>query len=135
MSVDDELEGILAEFQSKRDELLGLQERMSQVSASQVAPRNVVSVTVGRQGEVLEVKFSGRAHKNMTPGELGKVVTETIRKAQEQVREQVAELIAPMLPGGIPVKDLLAGRVSADSVLADNPGDMASLFRWRADDS
>lgn len=135
MSVDDELEGILAEFQSKRDELFGLQERMSAVSASQVAPRNVVSVTVGQQSDVLEVKFPGRAYKNMTPGELGKVVTETIRKAQEQVREQVAELIAPMLPGGIPVKDLLAGRVSADSVLADNPVDMASLFRRRADDS
>lgn len=135
MSVDDELEGILAEFQSKRNELFGLQERMSEVSASQVAPRNVVSVTVGQQCDILEVKFPGRAYKSMTPGELGKVVTETIRKAQEQVREQVAELIAPMLPGGIPVKDLLAGRVSADSVLADNPVDMASLFRRRADDS
>jgi len=121
-SPQDQLDRTLEEYRRKREDLRGLHERMARISATVTAPRKVVSITVGQQGDVTALTFPSGAYKSMVPAELAAVVLETVRQAQAKVREELATMMEPMMPPGFAVRDLLAGKADLDRLLPDEPG-------------
>jgi hypothetical protein len=81
----------------------------------------VVSVTVGRAGEVTDLKFPTNAYKNMTATELASVILKTIEDARDQALAQSAELLAPMLPAGLDAQAVVRGTADLTTVFGEEP--------------
>jgi DNA-binding protein YbaB len=121
-------EQALAAYRQRRENLADLQQKLGEVSASVTAKRKVVTVTVGRQGQVTGVTFPSAAYKNLTPSELAKVVMQTIDEAREQVVRRSAELLAPVLPDGFPAPDLVNGTADLRVLTSSEPRRAADVL-------
>lgn len=132
---DSHLDALYEEYQRQRANLADLHRRMSEVSGTAVSPRREVSVTVTNQGAITELKFPTNAYKKLAPTELAELLTSTIAKAQEQVRGQSADIIAPLLPEGIDAGAIMAGSADIGKMLPEDPQPHSlvrdQLSRWR----
>lgn len=120
-SVEDLFEKTLADYRQTRAGLKDLQERMAQMSSTATAPRNVVAVTVDTHGQITDVSFPSSAYKNMAPTELANIVCDTVRKAQTMAREQLAEMMEPMMPAGMSMRGKEPGKIDIDRLFPENP--------------
>jgi DNA-binding protein YbaB len=119
--LQDQLEQTLAEYRQKRADLRKLQERMADMSSTATAPRKVVSATVDTHGRITGIAFPTNAYKNMAPAELANVVCDTVRKAQALAREELAELMEPMMPAGMSMRGREPGGFDIDRLFPENP--------------
>ena len=120
-SYQQEIDQMLGEYQRHLAGLADLQQRMKEVSATVQAPRRVVSVTAGHQGEIIALTFPTAAYRLMAPAELAAVLRQTINEARGKAVAQVAEMITPYLPAGTNVTDLLNGSMELDAFLPEEP--------------
>ena len=121
------LDESLAQYRRRREELGAVQRGMAELAVTKVAPRKVVSVTVGGAGEVKEISFPTTAYKNLSQAELGSILTKTVAEAREAAIDRAAELIAPMMPPGLDPRQVMRGRADLDQVMPENPDH--SVFR------
>jgi DNA-binding protein YbaB len=118
------------EYERQVTNLSEMQQRLSEISATAVSPRRELSVTVGNQGVITELKFLTSAYRQLAKNELSDLVMRTIADAREKAIEQTAQLMAPMLPPGFNAKDLLTGAASAEA-LAPDESKLPPLLRER----
>ncbi|MEV6712782.1 YbaB/EbfC family nucleoid-associated protein [Lentzea sp. NPDC051208] len=126
--LQDQFEKTLADYRKKRADLKDLQARMAEMSSTATAPRNVVAVTVDTHGQITGVSFPSNAYKNMAPAELGGIICDTVRKAQAMAREQLTELMEPMMPPGMSMRGKEPGKIDIDRLFPENPEE-GSIFR------
>ncbi|XVV13940.1 YbaB/EbfC family nucleoid-associated protein [Actinoplanes sp. CA-131856] len=117
--LENRLEQAMAEFEQHKAKVAGFEARMAEAATTVVAKNRALSVTVNAQGEPTEVKFLTGAYRTMAPAELGSLVAETVRAAQHDARQQAASLFAELLPGGMPVLDMLTGPVDFDATMRE----------------
>ncbi|SDP42028.1 YbaB/EbfC family nucleoid-associated protein [Lentzea jiangxiensis] len=120
-SLEDQFEKTLADYRQKRAGLKDLRARMAEMSSTATAPRNVVTATVDTHGQITGVSFPSSAYKNMTPTELANIVCDTVRKAQTMAREQLAEMMEPMMPAGMSMKGREPGKIDIDRLFPEDP--------------
>ncbi|MBP2324406.1 hypothetical protein JOF56_004791 [Kibdelosporangium banguiense] len=72
--------------------------RLAEMAVSATAPRQIVTITVGQYGQVIDVQFPSGAYRTLPPADLASALIQTLRKAQARAREEVAILMAPMTP-------------------------------------
>jgi DNA-binding protein YbaB len=123
----ERVEQAMNRYTKIREQTLEARHRMAAISSTVTAPRQVVSVTVGRHARVTAVKFPTDAYRRMAPAELAKVLMETIEAAQEKAMTEIAEIMAPMLPIGFDTQAMLRGDSSFEELL---PADPAARDRW-----
>ena len=68
------------------------------MTVSATAPRGVVTITVGQHGQIIDLQFPSAAYRGMAPADLANTLLQTLRRAQAQAREEVAILMAPVMP-------------------------------------
>jgi DNA-binding protein YbaB len=112
----------LAAYQQQREQLSQAREKLNAVTHSVTAPRQVVTATVGRHGEVIGLAFPTSAYKRMAPAELAAVIIKTIQEAREKSLSQSADVLKPMLPKGFSAEDMLSGKVDVQAMLARMAG-------------
>ncbi|MEU1755719.1 YbaB/EbfC family nucleoid-associated protein [Micromonospora matsumotoense] len=117
MSFDDRVEKLFAEYERQRSGLTALQERMRKVRGSATSPRREVTITVGQNGVLTDISFPSGAYRRMTPTELQATIMQTFAEAKEQVMEQSAEVIAPLLPEGMDAARMVRGEAGPDMYL------------------
>ncbi|RKT86453.1 YbaB/EbfC DNA-binding family protein [Saccharopolyspora antimicrobica] len=117
-------------YEHQVTELAERQRRLSEVSATAVSPRRELSVTVGPQGVITELKFLTSAYRRLAKNELSELVTRTIADARAKLTEELAEVMAPMMPPGMDVKAVLNGTVSAEQMAPDE-SKLPTLLRER----
>ncbi|MEV6236897.1 YbaB/EbfC family nucleoid-associated protein [Lentzea sp. NPDC051838] len=122
-SLQDQLEQTLAEYRQKRADLQKMQAQMATMSSTATSPRNVVSATVDTHGQITAIAFPTNAYKNMAPAELASAVCDTVRKAQTMAREQLVELMEPMMPAGMSMRGKEPGKLDIDRLFPENPED------------
>ncbi|GAB2688274.1 hypothetical protein GCM10027271_59280 [Saccharopolyspora gloriosae] len=115
------IEMLREEYERVSAGLGDMQRRITELSATAVSPRREVSVTVGNQGVIKDLHFPTAAYRKLPKNELAELITKTIEAAREKATEQMAELIAPMMPGGLNAKAVLSGDVSAEALAAAEP--------------
>jgi DNA-binding protein YbaB len=116
-----------AAYQKRLDDLAESRRKLAEVSATVVAPRQVVSVTVGGQGEITDVKFPVSAYKDMAPAELADVIMKTVKDAREQALGKSAKVLAPMLPEGFSAEAIVTGTADLRSMLPAEPRALEDL--------
>lgn len=96
-------------LRQRRSALTQLREDLKAVSATATAPRRVVSATVGPRGELTDLRFPTGVYRSLTPAELAAVITKTVADAHAQATARWAELLTPLLPGGLTADAVLSG--------------------------
>ncbi|XVS67709.1 YbaB/EbfC family nucleoid-associated protein [Actinosynnema sp. CA-299493] len=123
----EQLDQLLAQFQEQQRALVETQRKLREIRATATAPRNVVAVTVGHGGLVIDVKFPTAAYKRMPPAELSAALVSTITEAQRKAATEAAELIAPQLPPGMDAKAMFSGEMDLESFVMPESGLPESL--------
>lgn len=121
MNFNERIESLFEEYQRQRNSLTELQQKMRQLSASATSPRREVTVTVGQNGVVTDIRFPTGAYKRLTPADLTAVILETYAEAKEQVLTQAAAVLGPMLPDGVDATALVRGTAGTDAYLPAEP--------------
>ncbi|WP_285680327.1 YbaB/EbfC family nucleoid-associated protein [Actinoplanes sp. NBRC 103695] len=117
--LQNRLEQAMAEFEEHKAKVAGFEARIAEATTTVTSKNRAVTVTVNAQGEPTEVKFLTGAYRTMAPAELGTLIVETIRAAQDEARRKAASLFAELLPAGMPVLDMLTGPVDFDATLRE----------------
>jgi hypothetical protein len=119
--MDDRIEQLFEDYQRQRDSLAETQRRMSEISATASSPRREVTVTVGQNGVMTDIQFSGSAHRRMAPADLTAAILATYADAKESVMQQAAAILAPLLPAGLDASALVRGQAGPDAFLPAEP--------------
>jgi DNA-binding protein YbaB len=121
MDFNARIENLFAEYDRQRSSLAEMQQKMREVSATATSPRREVSVTVGQNGVITDVQFTGSAYRRMTPKELSAAVLAAYADAKEQVMAQAAEVLRPFLPDGMDAGALVRGTAGAEVYFPTEP--------------
>ena len=119
--MDDRIEQLFEDYQRQRDSLAETQRRMSEISATASSPRREVTVTVGQNGVMTDIQFSGSAYRRMAPADLTAAILATYADAKESVMQQAAAILAPLLPAGLDASALVRGQAGPDAFLPAEP--------------
>jgi DNA-binding protein YbaB len=104
------------EYERQVARIQEMKQRMTEISGTAVSPRRELSITVGRQGVITEVKFLTSRYRQMTKNELSELVERTINEAREKMTDQAAELLQPLLPG-VDAKAMMSGNIDVNGML------------------
>jgi DNA-binding protein YbaB len=107
---DQMIEELTAEYERRRARSGELRRQMTEITATVTAPRNVVKVTVGAQGDVRDIEFPAGAYKRMAPAELSSALIEAIAEAKEKAHEKLKELMAPEMSNASRLVDMFTGK-------------------------
>jgi DNA-binding protein YbaB len=127
LNYSERIESLFQEYEKQRSSLTEMQAKMSALSATAVSPRREVSVTVGQNGVLTDIQFPSSAHKRLTTADLTKMIMETYAEAKDQVMNQAAAVLAPMLPDGLDAQKLVRGQAGADAFLPAQPRMVTSV--------
>lgn len=115
------LDELTAEYRRQRERSGELHRQLKEITGTASAPRNVVKVSVGAQGEVRDIQFPTGAYKRMAPAELTSALLTTIAEAKEKALVKVRELMEPELPKGSKFLDIFTGKAEMPDVLPEEP--------------
>ncbi|GAA3945593.1 YbaB/EbfC family nucleoid-associated protein [Actinoplanes auranticolor] len=121
MNFNERIEGLFEEYQRQRNSLTELQEKMRALTATATSPRREVSITVGQNGVMTDIRFPTGAHKRLAPADLTELIMATYTEAKENVMQQAAATLAPMLPEGMDAQALVRGTAGTDAYLPKEP--------------
>lgn len=110
------VEMLRQEYERQVARIQEMKQRMTEISGTAVSPRRELSITVGRQGVITEVKFLTSRYRQMTKNELSELVERTINEAREKMTDQAAELLQPLLPG-VDAKAMMSGNIDVNGML------------------
>jgi DNA-binding protein YbaB len=115
----EQLGQLMAQLDGKRKELLTAREDMAQQTAKVTSKDRMVTVVVGAQSELRELKFHTEQYRSMAPAELSKVLVEVIETARTQVRDKLLQNAAPLMAVGEQLRDSLIGGSPLHSLIGD----------------
>lgn len=123
---DEQVEELLAQYRQAREQAVDTQSRINEIEVTVTAPRKVVKVTVGAQGQVKALDFPTPAYRTMAPKDLSKVILATVEKARAEALSKVTEVAlggmfggADGMFGGVSPADLLQGSFDPRSILPE----------------
>ncbi|MFJ9409139.1 YbaB/EbfC family nucleoid-associated protein [Streptomyces sp. NPDC101393] len=118
---DQQIEDLLAEYRDAREKTVETHQQISEIQGTAVAPRQVVKVSVGGQGQVTALDFPTGAYRNMAPKDLSRVILATLEEARGKALAQAMEVGMGGLPEGMTPADMLSGNFDPRDLL---PKDM-----------
>lgn len=121
MNFSERIEGLFQEYQHQRNRLTELQQVMRGLCATATSARREVSITVGQNGVVTDIQFPTNAYRRLPPTDLTRLLLETYAEAKEDVLNQAASALAPMLPDGVDAQSLVRGTAGTDAYLPPEP--------------
>lgn len=121
MNFSDRIESLFEEYQRQRNQLTELQQTMRGLSATATSPRREVTVTVGQNGVLTDIQFPTGAYRRLAPSDLTRILLGTYIEAKDDVLNQAASVLQPMLPDGVDAQALVRGTAGTDAYLPAEP--------------
>lgn len=118
---DEAVEQLMADYHRQLDQLAEHQRKMSEVTATATSPRKQVSVTLGAQGQMVDLRFMNDAYRDMAPMELSNLIAETFNAARAQVMKQQRELMMANAPAGMDLSKMFGDNADLGKVLPRDP--------------
>ncbi|XVU25452.1 YbaB/EbfC family nucleoid-associated protein [Actinoplanes sp. CA-054009] len=92
------LEEIHGRYARLRSDLNALQHRLESLRVTAASPDGLVRVTVGPRGELVDLRLTRRATRNMDNEYVSRTIVTTVHSAAAKARQQVKDLMADYLP-------------------------------------
>ncbi|RSN11424.1 hypothetical protein DMB42_12565 [Nonomuraea sp. WAC 01424] len=95
-----------------------VREAFGELSALEHTARSadgMVSVTVGRHGQLRGVELNPRAYRSLSPTQLAEAIMRQANEATAAVSEQSRQLLNPLMPDGVPYEEVFGERATLDA--------------------
>lgn len=129
-SLGAQLEQLATEYTRIRTEMQTIQEKVRATTATVKSDNGMLTVTVGPQGDIVELKVNNREYRKMAPAELANVLTTTLTRARAAVHEQMRGILTPVMPAGTTFDDVRTGKFDWSSALPAEPFSREALARF-----
>lgn len=100
--LDAPLEGLAAQAREQIAALRRAQERVSELIVSAATADGLVQVEVGAQGQIRALRLDDAVYDRMPPEQLAAAITGLLQGAAVDAAERARQIMAPVLPGGLP---------------------------------
>ena len=88
---------LLDGLDQQRENIAGVHSRLSDARASAWSVDRLVEVTVDAYGLVVDVQLASEAFRGGPPADLARSITEAARAAADTARQQLADIVSPIV--------------------------------------
>jgi DNA-binding protein YbaB len=89
-------------YQQRVERLNEMRRALADVAATAKRPDGLVTVVVGAQGQVRDIRLDPRVYRKLDSGELAQAIMKLIAEATAEVSEQMRRIMTPFTPDGVP---------------------------------
>jgi DNA-binding protein YbaB len=109
-SFEETMNELKAEYEKAMKNLEEMQDTITGATGKARSKTRMISAVVDGRGELTELKFHNQAWRRMPPGELSKVIMQTITEAREAAQRQMWSKSKELAPNGLDFSEMLTGR-------------------------
>lgn len=124
-AMKDQVDTLLEQFERQTAQLRDAQEAASQMSATVVSQDGLVRATIDATGTLAKLEIQPNTFERTTPAQLANTVLNLVRQGSLQVKQQVADLMAPITEGLPDLSDLIEGAPSLQGLMPAIPDFLA----------
>jgi DNA-binding protein YbaB len=124
-AMKDQVDTLLEQFERQTAQLRDAQEAASQMSATVVSQDGLVRATIDATGTLAKLEIQPNAFERTNPAQLANTVLTLVRQGSLQVKQQVADLMAPITEGLPDLSDLIDGAPSLQGLMPAIPDFLA----------
>jgi DNA-binding protein YbaB len=117
----DQVDSLLEKFEQQTAQLRDAQAAAAQASATLTSKDGLVRATIDATGSLAALDFAPVAFERSTPAALANTVLGLVRHGTLQVKQQVADLMAPVTEGFPDLSDLIEGAPSLQGLMPQIP--------------
>ncbi len=103
------LEELATAYDWMRRQTRRIHEEAAKVTGRAESPDGTVRATVGPRGKLESLTLDPRATRRLSSVELAESIVDTVNRAAKDANTRTAELVAPILPAGVSVAELVDG--------------------------
>ncbi|MFJ2629171.1 YbaB/EbfC family nucleoid-associated protein [Streptomyces sp. NPDC087532] len=105
----EQLDQIMGQLAEHSNRLLETQQRLAKETVKVTSKDRSITVVMGTQANVREIKFHDDTYRSKAPAELGRVLVELLERARAEAAEKVNAAVAPMAGFGEELRGSLIG--------------------------
>jgi len=131
-----EVDQLMADYRRSREQLVAVQRGMAAIRQTATSHDELVTVTVGPRGTLVDLVIDELAYRRLRPSELAELIVRTTDVAVAGATKRMHEQLAPVLPAGADPESVLSGRADvSESELDPEPAAQRPVRKSSEDDS
>lgn len=115
-----ELERLHEEYRRTRAQFVEVGRKLRTLTSTVTSPDGLLTMTVGPQGDLTELKFNNEKYRDMRPKDLASLIQDTLRKAREGLASQIGEVMPASPFANASFDDLLKPDFDWSSLMPEN---------------
>jgi DNA-binding protein YbaB len=117
-----EVDQLMADYRRSREQLVAAQRGMAAIRVTATSHDELVTVTVGPRGTLIDLVIDEQAYRRLRPSELAELIVRTTDVAVAGATKRMHEQLAPVLPADADPEAVLSGRADvSESELDPEP--------------
>ncbi|MFI9005899.1 YbaB/EbfC family nucleoid-associated protein [Actinosynnema sp. NPDC053489] len=114
----EQIDQAMAMVRDQRAALRRARDEMRAATATATSRDRLVTVVVGAQGELRDVRFNGTGYRELPPAQLAATVVELAGRARAEMAGRVADAFGPLTGGAEFLRRSMTGGTELDEFLA-----------------
>jgi DNA-binding protein YbaB len=120
-AMKDQMDTLLENFERQTAQLRDAQAAAAETTAQVNSPDGLVRATIDAGGNLAKLEFAPNAFERTTPAQLANTVQTVVRQGSLQVKQKIADLMAPITEGLPDLADLVEGAPSLAGLVPPIP--------------
>jgi DNA-binding protein YbaB len=120
-AMKDQMDTLLENFERQTAQLRDAQAAAAETTAQVSSPDGLVRATIDAGGNLAKLEFAPNAFERTTPAQLSNTVQTVVRQGSLQVKQKIADLMAPITEGLPDLADLVEGAPSLAGLVPPIP--------------
>lgn len=120
-AMKDQVDTLLEQFERQTAELRDAQAAAAETTAQVTSPDGLVRATIDAGGSLAKLEFQPNTFERTTPAQLANTVQTLVRQGSLQVKQKIADLMAPITEGLPDLADLIEGAPSLQGLVPPIP--------------
>ncbi|MET8847095.1 YbaB/EbfC family nucleoid-associated protein [Amycolatopsis sp. NPDC004625] len=117
----DQMDTLLENFERQTAQLRDAQAAAAETTAQVSSPDGLVRATIDAGGSLAKLEFAPNTFERTTPAQLANTVQTLVRQGSLQVKQKIANLMAPITEGLPDLADLVEGAPSLAGLVPPIP--------------
>ena len=120
-AMKDQMDTLLENFERQTAQLRDAQAAAAETTAQVSSPDGLVRATIDAGGSLAKLEFASNTFERTTPAQLANTVQTLVRQGSLQVKQKIADLMAPITEGLPDLADLVEGAPSLAGLVPPIP--------------
>jgi DNA-binding protein YbaB len=120
-AMKDQVDTLLENFERQTAQLRDAQAAAAETTAQVASPDGLVRATIDAGGSLAKLEFAPNTFERTTPAQLANTVETLVRQGSLQVKQKIADLMAPITEGLPDLADLVEGAPSLAGLVPPIP--------------